>query len=79
MKLTLKKEFLEFSINGGGRNIKRKLKNVHPSEFEKLYNSGYKDFFDVSDIDISKDDLNSLDAIKTTKKKEKIDDTNITE
>lgn len=47
MKLELKPEFLEWSINSGGRSIKRKLKNVHPSEFEKLYNLGYKDFFNV--------------------------------
>lgn len=47
MKLELKPEFLEWSINSGGRSVKRKLKNVHPSEFEKLYNLGYKDFFNV--------------------------------
>ena len=48
MKLKLKPEYLVYSI-GGGRTIKKRLKNVHPSEFEALYNAGYSEFFEVID------------------------------
>ena len=67
MKLELKKEFLEWSIGCGGRNIKRKLKNVHPSEFEKLYNEGYKDFFIVSKENLPHSERDVLKPIKKSK------------
>lgn len=67
MKLELKKEFLEWSIGCGGKSIKRKLKNVHPSEFEKLYNEGYKDFFIVSKENTSFTERDVLKPIKKSK------------
>jgi hypothetical protein len=79
MKLQLKKEYLDWSINSGGRNVKRKLKNIHPTEFENLYNLGYTDFFDVIDDNILENDLSSLDEVKTGKKTKKTNDINIGE
>lgn len=46
MELRLKPEYLEWGF-GGGKTLKRKLKNIDPSEFENIYNLGYTEFFEV--------------------------------
>jgi hypothetical protein len=67
MRLKLKPEYLEFSI-GGGKTIKRKLKNIDPSEFEKLYNLGYKEFFEEVDTKPSKKQKEVLEPLKIDNK-----------
>lgn len=73
MKLKLKHEFLDWSIGSGGKTVKRKLKNVHPTEFEKLYNNGYKEFFIVDEV---KDTKVEIKDVKSNKNKVEIDDSN---
>ena len=74
MKLKLKPEFLEYAI-GGGKLVKRKLKNIHPSEFERLYNLGYKDFFEVSEDKTLKKVKDVVEPIKIENKDIDLDDT----
>lgn len=47
MKLKLKTEYLEWSVNCGGRINKRKLKNVCPSEYQKLWDLGFTEYFEI--------------------------------
>lgn len=46
MKLSIKKEYLEWSI-GGGRLKTFKLKNLPKSEYQKYYDLGFSEFFEV--------------------------------
>jgi len=67
MKLRVKEEFLHYSI-GGGRMKKIRLDNLPPELYEKYYNLGYKDFFEVVDGNTSKD---KKDVLKTKKNDDK--------
>lgn len=73
MKLKLKHEFLDWSIGSGGKILKRKLKNVHHSEFLSLYNLGYKEFFTIEESDSTK---KTIEGSKSNKNKVEIDDSN---
>lgn len=75
MKLKLRPEFLEYAI-GGGKTIKRKLKNIDPSEFEALYNAGYKDFFEVVEDKPLKKIKEVVEPIIIENKDIDLDDTN---
>jgi hypothetical protein len=46
MELKIKEQYLEYSI-GGGKVKSTKLKNLNPRQYERYFNSGYADFFEV--------------------------------
>lgn len=46
IKLKLKREYLNHSV-GGGKFKKRKFCDVHESEFQKYFNAGFTEFFEV--------------------------------
>jgi len=46
MELKIKEQYLEYSI-GGGKVKSTKLKNLNPRHYERYFNSGYADFFEV--------------------------------
>jgi hypothetical protein len=46
MELKIKEQYLEYSI-GGGKVKATKLKNLNPNQYERYFNSGYDDFFEV--------------------------------
>jgi hypothetical protein len=66
MKLELKSEYNEWSI-GGGKTLKRKLKNICPSEYERLFKAGYNFFFDVEVEPVLKSSLKSKKTDDTDK------------
>jgi hypothetical protein len=46
MVLKIKEKYLEYSI-GGGKVKLIKFKNLPENEYQKYFNSGFKDFFEV--------------------------------
>lgn len=66
MKLKLKSEYHEWSI-GGGKTLKRKLKNICPSEYERLFLKGYYFFFDKEVEEVLRSSLKSKKTDDTDK------------
>lgn len=73
MKLRVKEEFLLYSI-GGGKMKKMRLDNIPPELYEKYYNLGYKDFFEVVEDKPSKIDKSVLKTKKNDDKNNKGND-----
>ena len=48
MKLKVKEEYLEYSI-GGGRLKKMKLHNIPTELYQKYYDMGFQEFFEVEE------------------------------
>ena len=51
MMLKIKEEYLEYSI-GGGKVKLTKLKNLNQNQYEKYFNMGFKDFFEIIEEEI---------------------------
>ena len=59
MKLRIKEEYLTYSI-GGGRMPKTKLHDIPEELYQKYYDMGYSEFFEVVKEKVSKkNDTNS--------------------
>jgi hypothetical protein len=63
MKLKVKEEFLKYSI-GGGKMTKIRLDNMPPELYEKYYNLGYTEFFEVVEYKPLKKKNNDSEDIK---------------
>jgi hypothetical protein len=61
MNLKVKEQYMEYSI-GGGSVKSVKLKNLNPLQYEKYYNMGFKDFFEIID-ELTQDEQDHVDYI----------------